>query len=92
MSHNTHDHSAENKTIMPFKSSFWLVIIIVGLFIAALNFIKVEGSDEGEAKGEQTEKAENKAIAAPEEKSSEQAKSIQPVESAADSATKAAQH
>lgn len=52
MSHDTHStHSNENKTIISFKNSFWLVIILVGLFIAALNFIQVESAHEGEGHG-----------------------------------------
>ena len=49
MSHDTgHGHSKEVKSIISFKHSFWLVIIIVGLFIAALNFIQAEkGGEEG---------------------------------------------
>ena len=62
MSHDTHGHSKENQTIISFKNSFWLVVIIVGLFFAALNFVKAEsGSDEGEGK----EKTEMKANAEP---------------------------
>jgi len=50
MSHDTnHGHSDKKETIISFKNSFWLVIIIVGLFIASLNFIKAEsGGEEGE--------------------------------------------
>jgi len=97
MSHHSHEHSAENKTIISFKSSFWLIIIIVGLFIAALNFIKAESGGEEEAKGEHTEKVENKEIAepaaAPAEKAAEPATEAQPAApSATDSAAKAAQH
>lgn len=52
MSHDTHSaHSKENKTIISFKNSFWLVIILVGLFIAALNFIQIESAHEGEGHG-----------------------------------------
>lgn len=52
MSHDTHNaHSKENKTIISFKNSFWLVIILVGLFIAALNFIQVESAHGGEGHG-----------------------------------------
>ena len=61
MSHDTHQgHSAENQTIISFKNSFWLIIIIVGLFIAALNFVQAESADEGEghAKTEHAGKAE----------------------------------
>ena len=50
MSHDTHHaHGTENKAIISFKNSFWLVIILVGLFVAALNFVQVEsaGSEEG---------------------------------------------
>jgi hypothetical protein len=48
MAHNTHHgDSKENTSIISFKNSFWLVVIIVGLFIAALNFIQVE-SEGGE--------------------------------------------
>ena len=49
--HGTHhhdaDHSSEIKSKTAFKSSFWFVIILVGLFIAALNFINVMGHEEG---------------------------------------------
>ena len=74
MGHDTnHGNSKENKTIISFKNSFWLVIIIVGLFIAALNFIKAE-SDGGE-EGEGKENTEMKAPAAGEnsEKKAEEA-------------------
>jgi hypothetical protein len=55
MSHDTHqEHSKENKSIIPFKNGFWLVIIIVGLFIAALNFIQAESHSE-EGNGAKTE-------------------------------------
>lgn len=58
MSHDTHqEHSAENTTIISFKSGFWLVVIIVGLFVSALNFIQAESGGEG-AKGEAKEKKE----------------------------------
>ena len=60
MSHDTHSaHSQENNTIISFKNSFWLVVIIVGLFVAALNFIQAESGGE-EVKGEKTEQAEMK--------------------------------
>lgn len=52
MSHETHG-TGENKTIISFKNSFWLVVIIVGLFIAALNFIQAQ--DEGHGEGHGTE-------------------------------------
>ncbi|MES2702073.1 MAG: hypothetical protein V4649_05510 [Bacteroidota bacterium] len=48
MSHDTHhSHSKENKTVISFKNSFWLVVIIVGLFVAALNFIQAQSGTEG---------------------------------------------
>ena len=67
MSHD-HGHSKENKTIISFKNAFWLVIIIVLLFVAALNFVNAEsGSEEGKEKTEmnatehQEKATENKA-------------------------------
>lgn len=55
MSHDTqHGHTKENKTIISFKNGFWLVIILVGLFIASLNFIQAESAGEGEGHGEAT--------------------------------------
>lgn len=50
MSHETHG-TGENKTIISFKNSFWLVVIIVGLFIAALNFIQAQDGGHGEGHG-----------------------------------------
>ena len=43
--HNPHNEVAKSKTA--FSASFWLVIILVGLFIAALNFISVMSHDDG---------------------------------------------
>jgi hypothetical protein len=72
MSHDTHNaHSSDNKTILSFRNSFWLVIILVGLFIAALNFIKAESGNEEEGKGEAKEKTEMPAAS---EKAGEQEK------------------
>jgi hypothetical protein len=45
MSHETH-HSTGNPTTTPFKSSFWFVVILVGLFIGAVNFVNVMGHDD----------------------------------------------
>jgi hypothetical protein len=45
MGHNT--HSTENKAIISFKNSFWLVIIIVGLFVSALNFVQAQKEGHG---------------------------------------------
>jgi hypothetical protein len=47
MSHETH-HPVDNRPGTSFKSSFWFVIILVGLFIAAVNFVNVMGHDEPE--------------------------------------------
>ena len=45
--HGTHHHEAENadrnKSNSSFRSSFWFMLILVGLFIGALNFIQVMG-------------------------------------------------
>lgn len=61
MSHGQENgHSERKSSIVSFKNSFWLVIIVVGLFIAALNFIAAESGGE-EGKGEATEKTEMKA-------------------------------
>jgi hypothetical protein len=54
----THHTSENNKSKTAFKSSFWFVVILVGLFIAALNFISAESGDTEEgAKTEKTEMA-----------------------------------
>lgn len=58
MAHGTHNdaHSERSKSKVSFKSSFWLVVILVGLFIAALNFISAMSHHEGgEGKHEATE-------------------------------------
>ncbi len=76
-----HGEKKENPSVIPFKSAFWLVIILVGLYIASVNFIAAESGGEGsekkeatemKAKGEKTEvkatepaKAEEKKEAAP---------------------------
>ena len=52
MSHDAqHGHATENKAIISFGNSFWLVIILVGLFIAAINFVQVESAGEGHEGG-----------------------------------------
>ena len=87
MSNDTHGQPKENKTIISFKNSFWLVVIIVGLFIAALNFIKAESKNEEEGKGEGKEKTEMKATG---EKSEQKAEESKPAEAAKDTTAKAA--
>jgi len=63
MSHESHHgHSTENKTIISFKNSFWLVVIVVGLFIAALNFIQAESGGEEGHHGEGKETTEKEAV------------------------------
>jgi hypothetical protein len=46
-----HQHNEANKSKTSFTASFWLVIILVGLFIAALNFIEVMSHDDGGGHG-----------------------------------------
>jgi hypothetical protein len=76
-----HGHSKENKTIISFTNAFWLVVIIVGLFIGALNFIKAEGNDE-EGKGEGAEKTEMKATEPAGEKAETKAEAPKAAEAA----------
>jgi hypothetical protein len=45
--HHEADHHAEPKSKTSFRASFWFVIILVGLFIGAVNFVGVMGHDEG---------------------------------------------
>ncbi len=64
MSHDTHNaHSKENKAVISFGNAFWLVIIIVGLFIAALNFIQVESASSGEGHGHEATHGGHEAAA-----------------------------
>ncbi len=75
MAHETHNdaNSERNKSIVSFKSSFWLVVILVGLFVAALNFINVMKSEEGhEGKAEATEMHGEKAHEAKHEGAAEE--------------------
>jgi|GEM_PF-5572038 len=55
--HEDHGQTERAKSKTSFQSSFWFVIIRVGLFIAALNFVSASSHDKGEA----AEKAEIKA-------------------------------
>ena len=55
--HGTHhdsDNPVEPGSKTAFRSSFWVVIILVGLFIAALNFINVMGHDSSHKNHEAT--------------------------------------
>jgi hypothetical protein len=47
MAHETH-HPAENKSKISSTSAFWYSIILVGLFLAAVNFVNVMGGGEEE--------------------------------------------
>jgi hypothetical protein len=60
--HSSHHHgdshsTGEIKSKTAFVSSFWFVLILVGLFIAALNFIEVMGHSEGHSQGHQNHEA-----------------------------------
>lgn len=50
MAHETHDDAQhlEKRSVVSMRSSFWFVIILVGLFIAALNFINVVSNNDSE--------------------------------------------
>lgn len=81
MSHDTHtSHDLDNRPTTSFRSAFWLVIILAGLFIAAVNFVKIESSSDetnNEATSSETMKGESgtgKAI----ETHNEAAPAIQP--------------
>src|ERR1043165_548711 len=71
MSHETHheEHHHEGpqidikKSRSAFSASFWFVIILVGLFIASLNFISVmSGDDEGSHGSHATEATSNQTM------------------------------
>jgi hypothetical protein len=50
MSHETHHHT-DNKPGSSYGAAFWFVLILVGLFIGAINFVNVMGHDEGGGHG-----------------------------------------
>jgi cytoskeletal protein RodZ len=92
MSHDSHHgHTKENKTIISFKSSFWLILIIVGLFVAALNFIQAEsGKEEGEkAKTEEHHGAEGKEAVEASKEAEKKAETPAAKEATTDTAHKA---
>jgi hypothetical protein len=66
--HSTHHHhdshtSGELKSKTAFRSSFWFVLILVGLFIAALNFIEIMGhGEEGHEGHEKMEATSNETL------------------------------
>lgn len=63
MSHDTHNQPSEIKSsTTSFRSAIWFVILIAGLFIAAVNFVNVMGhSEEGHSGHEATEQAHGAA-------------------------------
>jgi len=50
MSHDSHQATG-NKPGFSFMAAFWVVLIIAGVFICAVNFIKVMGAEGAEEKG-----------------------------------------
>ena len=87
MSHESNHSSKENPYSTPFRSAFWLVIILVGLYIAGINFVAAESGGEegkkeatemkvGEKESQKAEATEPKqeATAKPEEKKAEGSK------------------
>jgi len=60
MSHETH-HQTDNKPGSSYTAAFWFVLILVGLFIAAVNFVNVMGHDEGGGHGATHEPKEQTA-------------------------------
>jgi len=60
MSHDTHQSaSTEKNSITALRNSFWLVVILVGLFIAAINFVKAESGGGSEGKAAATTQSES---------------------------------
>lgn len=62
MSHDTHDahahgHSHEENPSIPFKAAFLFVLIIVGLFVASMGFVKSMSHDDSGHGGAHTEAA-----------------------------------
>lgn len=57
--HDTHHQPAEATPTTSFRSSVWFVIILAGLFIAAVNFVNVMGHDEGEGHGSEAHHTES---------------------------------
>lgn len=64
MSHEAHHgaaHSTENKPKTSLNSSFWFVLILVLLFVAAINFISEMGHSEGHEGGHEATHTEHAA-------------------------------
>ncbi|MBS1772204.1 MAG: hypothetical protein JST82_05045 [Bacteroidetes bacterium] len=91
MAHETHhdnNHSKGDNPQTSFRSSFWFVLLLVLVFIAAVNFVNVMGHDEGgegEAHHEKTEMTSEHHEANHEEAKATEAEAA-PAESATDSA------
>lgn len=49
--HEHHNPAGEIKSKTALRSSFWFMIILVGLFVAAINFVTVMGSEHEEGEG-----------------------------------------
>lgn len=52
MSHDTHEHHHEShndKPVIQFKAAFYFVMILAGLFVCSIGFVKSMGHDEGHA-------------------------------------------
>lgn len=49
MSHDTHTHHVQEdkRPGSSFTSAIWFVILVVGLFVAAVNFVDVMSHDDG---------------------------------------------
>lgn len=46
MGHDNHSAPTDKKPTASFRASFWLIVILAGLFVAAVNFISVMSHDE----------------------------------------------
>ena len=56
--HESHEQSSDTiKTRSPFSAAFWFTIVLVGLFIASLNFINAMGHGEHEKEVPATKEA-----------------------------------
>ncbi|HRO43123.1 MAG TPA: hypothetical protein PL009_09835 [Flavipsychrobacter sp.] len=51
MSHETHHSHTEASPKISYSAAFWFVLIMVGLFLGAVNFVNVMGHDEGGGHG-----------------------------------------
>ncbi|MCB9046385.1 MAG: hypothetical protein H6550_09615 [Chitinophagales bacterium] len=47
MSHDTHHAPADSKPGSSFISSIWFMLLLAGLFVAAVNFVEIMGHDDG---------------------------------------------